>query len=128
MHFFTLTPRISEINVGGHVGNAVLPIWMEEARLPILNEALKWMASTDTHMVRHAAYDYERELLHRGEVEIRSVVKNVGTTSLTLYQEVWQNGQRGAAATTTIVFFNRAEKSKAALSTAARTYLEELIE
>lgn len=125
---FTLIPRISEINGGGHIGNAVLPIWLEEARLSILNETLKLMAPTDTHMIRHAAYDYERELRHRGDVEIRSAVKSVGTTSLTLYQEVWQNAQRAASATTTIVFFNRTANSKTALSSDARAYLEALIE
>ncbi|MDB6061063.1 MAG: thioesterase family protein [Verrucomicrobiaceae bacterium] len=126
---FTLIPRISEINSGGHVGNAVLPIWFEEARLQLLDEASQLTAADATSgwLVRHAAYEYEKELFYRGAVEIRSSVSKIGTTSITLHQEVWQNQLRAATATTTLVLVSLSGKSKLIISPASRAYLEKLI-
>ncbi len=126
---FIIIPRISEMGGGGHIGNAVLPVWFEEARLRFLDEATRLTPATGRlgWLVRHAAYDYEREVLYRGDVEIRSQVSRIGTTSLALQQEAWQNGERAVSATTTLVLFDLDAKSKVAASDATRRYLEALM-
>ena len=120
---FSITPRISEVNSGNHIGNQILPVWFEEARLSIMHQLLQHLTPSATHMVRHAAYDYARELRYGSDVEIRNGIAKTGTTSITFYQEAWQHGARAVTATTTIVLFDRNTNATTPLTATGREFL-----
>ena len=49
---------------------------------------------------------FKREIFHGTEVVVQTCVKKIGRTSLTLYQEVWQNDVMAAEATSVLVYVN----------------------
>lgn len=91
--------------------------------MPFLQEVALPSGPNCFWMVRHAAYDYRREIFHDAAVEIRSAVQSIGQTSATLYQEAWQHGECAVSATVTMVLFDSAAESKVAIPLASRSLL-----
>ena len=97
-------PRVTEINFAGHVSNTVLPVWYEEAchdffRHQLNNELFPYL------MIRMDQL-FKREMFHGTQVVVKTSVGKIGRTSLTLYQEVWQNDIKAAEATSVLVYIN----------------------
>lgn len=101
-HYETVfQPRATEVNFAGHVSNTVLPVWYEEAcqdffRHKLNDELFPYL------MVRMDQL-FKREIFHGTEVVVKSCVKKFGRTSLTLYQQVWQNDSMAAEASSVLV-------------------------
>lgn len=91
--------------------------------MPFLQEVALPSGPNCFWMVRHAAYDYRREIFHDAAVEIRSTVQSIGQTSATLYQEAWQHGECAVSATVTMVLFDSATETKVAIPLASRALL-----
>lgn len=120
---FTVTPHTGELGPTRHIVNTEPPVWFEEARVTFLREVALPAGPTCFWMVRHAAYSYQRELLHGADIEIRSTVQSIGQTSATLYQEAWQHGHCAVSATVTMVFYDTAAETKIAIPAASRALL-----
>ncbi len=60
----------------------------------------------------HTEYDYLDQIYYGFEVEIRTYIEKIGNTSVTVYQEAWQNEKlRGTGRATLVYFdFNKQEK------------------
>lgn len=59
-----------------------------------------------TTMIRRLEINYDREMNHRDEVTIRTGIEKLGETSITLLQEVWQDGRCRASAKVVECFFD----------------------
>ena len=93
MFVTTVNPRFGDMDVLGHINNAVPVVWFELARNPLLkvfDPALEFRRETFPLIVAHTDYDYTDQLYFQYEVEIRTWISRIGTKSFTVYHEAWQ--------------------------------------
>ncbi len=98
----------------GHVNNTSLPLWFETARNPvykIFNPGMDLNPKNWNLIMVHTEFDYIDQIFFGIEVEIRTYIEKVGTTSFTVYQEAWQMDKlRGTGRAILVEFdFNRQE-------------------
>jgi len=124
---YLLMPRHNEVG-GNHVRNTVPPIWFEEARFklyPIIQQLTSDTARFG--VVRHASYDYTRELFYGSEVKIITSVSHIGNSSASFYQQAWQNDKIAVTAETVLVMIDGERGGKLKLSSASCDYLKTLM-
>ncbi|MDR2718351.1 MAG: acyl-CoA thioesterase [Treponema sp.] len=93
MFTITVSPRFGDLDVLGHINNAVPVIWFETARNPlfqIFDSALELKRETFPLILAHADYDYVGQLYFQYEVEIKTWIARIGAKSFTVYHEAWQ--------------------------------------
>ena len=98
----------------GHVNNTSLPLWFETARNPvykIFNPGMDLNPKNWNLIMVHTEFDYIDQIFFGIEVDIRTYIEKVGTTSFTVYQEAWQMDKlRGTGRAILVEFdFNRQE-------------------
>ena len=127
MFEFQIIPREIEVS-SGHIPNTVTPTWFEHARTPLREKVTQLSGhSVFFGTVRHACYDFQRELFGGSEVIIRTWITRIGTSSATCRQEAWQFNERAVIAETILVAIDNLLRRKAPLSPTARAYLESLL-
>ena len=95
MFSLLINPRFCDTDAMGHINNTVVPVWFLEGResiLRIFNPNL----STE-----------EVSLVFGKPVEIRTYVLRIGTSSVLVGQEAWQEGELKATGTATMVNFDK---------------------
>ncbi|MCC2617628.1 acyl-CoA thioesterase [Aestuariibacter halophilus] len=114
----TFKVRFCETDGLAHVSNTVIVAWFETAREDIFRIFTPTL-SLDNWPLILASYqvDFHQQLFYGSPVEVRTYVSRMGNSSFDTYQEVWQNGQKCASGTTTLVHFDY-EANKAAPITA----------
>jgi len=96
MFVTTVNPRFGDMDVLGHINNAVPVVWFELARNPLLrvfDPALAFRRETFPLIIAHTDYDYVGQLYFQYEVEIKTWISRIGTKSFTVYHEAWQQGR-----------------------------------
>ena len=110
-----ITPRFGDIDALGHVNNVVLAAWFEQARTAIFrvfDPELRIDKKTFPLIMAHTDYDFVDQLFFQYEVEIRTGVARIGTKSLTVYHEAWQEGRLCSKGNAVIVYYDfNTEKS-----------------
>jgi acyl-CoA thioester hydrolase len=101
---FVLPIRFDDLDFQGHVNNAAVPVFLQEARVAFnkimqLGELLGVLRP----MVAGISIEYAAELTHPGSVEIHTGVTRIGRSSFTLHQIARQNGRSAIYAETTLV-------------------------
>jgi acyl-CoA thioester hydrolase len=121
-----IRPRFNDTDALGHINNASVATWFEEARLPIFRvfvpdlDIKKWNL-----IVARIQIDYRAQLHYQFDVQLKTQVLKLGTSSFTLTQSVHQNGTLAAEGTTTLVHFNYQEQRAVALSQSQRNTLSQ---
>jgi len=117
MYFeLTIRPRISETDMMGHINNVTPAIWLEEGRTYFFRDCLQGAASYPMPlMVRHLEVDYIDQLYFESEAKLLTGLKRIGNSSITLYQEIWQDGRLAVKGTTTIVHIDSESQRPAAV-------------
>lgn len=99
--------RFCETDALAHVSNTVVVAWFETAREPIFKifnpelDLQNWPLILASYKV-----DFLKQLFYGADVEIRTYISRLGNSSFDTYQEVWQNGEKCASGTTTMVNFD----------------------
>lgn len=112
-----LQPRFSETDALGHINNTVVPVWFETARVPVFeifnpSQNLKqWNL-----ILAKIEVNYVAQMSYNASVEIRTFVSRIGTSSLTLLQEVWQHEQKVAFGECVLVKFDYSNKQACPIS------------
>lgn len=112
-----LQPRFSETDALGHINNTVVPVWFETARVPVFeifnpSQNLKqWNL-----ILAKIEVNYVAQMSYNASVEIRTFVSRIGTSSITLLQEVWQQEQKVAFGECVLVKFDYINKQSSAIS------------
>jgi acyl-CoA thioester hydrolase len=57
-------------------------------------------------IIAHTNYDFVGQLLYRYEVEIRTWIARIGTKSITIYHEAWQEGRLCVKGNAVIVHYD----------------------
>ncbi len=103
-------PRFCDSDAAGHVNNTAVTQWLEAGRTDLY---ANYMPSDVHCMMRRLELDYDREMTHTQEVEIRTGTTKLGTKSVTLCQEVWQGGVCRARALVVDCWYDPATRTAA---------------
>lgn len=124
----TLQPRFSETDALGHVNNAVLPVWFEEARTPIFKLFSPGMDITDWHLiVAKIDVEFLAEIFYGKAVEIRTYLNKIGNSSMVVGHEAWQEGKIVSKGTAILVHFDHKAKVSKTIPETVRSTLEQHI-
>ena len=121
-----IQPRFAETDALGHINNAVLPVWFEQARTPFFEifiptlDVKKW-----TLILAKIEVEFVKEIIYGLNVEVRSFVEKIGNSSFVVYQESWQSEQLVAKGRATMVHFDHVEKKSMPISDEIRKQLNE---
>jgi len=99
----------------GHVNNTSIPLWFETTRnnlYKIFNPTMQLDSKTWNLIMVHTEFDYHDQIFFGESVEVRTYVESIGNTSVTVYQEAWQNNKLTASGKAILVYFdfNKQEK------------------
>jgi acyl-CoA thioester hydrolase len=119
-----ITPRISETNITRHIGHTVIPVWLEEGYEEIIRLFSRNLAEPSLITV-NMNMDFLHEIFFGKDAEILTSVKNVGTSSFVLYQEVYQDRKLCVRASTTLVHFDYATHKPDPIPKTFRDILQE---
>ena len=111
----TFSPRFSETDGMGHIGNTVIPIWFEAARDPIFQIFVPSMKMSDWNLIL-AGFNitFNAPTYYGKPVTILTSISRIGGSSFEVYQRCMQDGKLTAEGKTTMVHFDyKAEKSVA---------------
>lgn len=125
MFTYTLQPRFSETDGLGHINNAVLPVWLEEARTDlfrIFNPSLD--LSTWNLILKKYEIDFVAQIWRSEGIRIETSIQQIGTTSLTVLQRVVQSGKVVAVGKTVLVHFDYATARPTPIPEAIRAALQ----
>ncbi|MFC4766300.1 acyl-CoA thioesterase [Effusibacillus consociatus] len=103
----TIQPRVSETDGVGHINNTTVPVWFEAGRNEIFKMFMPDLSFDNWKMIIvNMNIDYIGQLFYGKEVEVLTWIKQIGNTSLVLYEELHQDNRLCAKGTATYVNFN----------------------
>jgi len=106
--------RYADTDRQGHVNNAVFSSFLETGRVELLYDPKNdLLASDSSFVIASLKLDFRQEIKWPGTVEIGTGLSNIGTSSMEVYQRLFQNDEWVAEARTIIVqVSNQSGKSK----------------
>ena len=107
-----LTPRFSDTDAMGHINNTAVAQWLEAGRTDFYMNHLEISTSK---VLRRIEVDYEREMSFRGKAVIRTGVERLSNKTVTLRQEVWQDGHCCVKAVVVECYFDPKTRTSAAM-------------
>ncbi|KZM41419.1 thioesterase [Marinomonas sp. SBI22] len=112
-----IVTRFSDTDGLGHINNTMLPVWFEGARNPIFQIFTPDLSLKKWQLIL-AKFDVEfhGELFYGEDIELRSGISRIGSSSFDVYQEAWQDGRKCASGTAVHVHFDHEEKASKPLS------------
>jgi len=120
--------RYADTDRQGHVNNALFATFLETGRVEILYDPDEPLAASGAEFViARLSLDFLGEVHWPGSVTVGTGVDEIGTSSLTLAQAIYQDDRCVAQAETVIVQMDSASRRSRPLSDAARSRLERLL-
>lgn len=98
--------RYNDLDPLGHVNNAAMAIFLEEARCRLITPRLKANGRHIDMVLASTAMDYRRELTYPGDVEVGTIATRIGRTSFSLAHGVFQAGHCAGTAELVLVVFD----------------------
>lgn len=101
-----INTRFCDTDALGHINNTNVPKWFEGARDPIFKwftpdlDVSKWrliLAKIDV--------SFHAQIYYGKEIELRTFVGRIGSSSFDVYQELWQENMKCASGTAVMVHF-----------------------
>ncbi|MDO6428158.1 thioesterase family protein [Thalassotalea sp. 1_MG-2023] len=111
-------PRFCDTDALGHINNTMIPIWFEGAR----NEVFKWF-TPDLNLQKWrlilAKIDatFHGQMYYEYEMEVRTYIGRIGSSSFDVYQELWQQNELKASGTAVMVHFDYQTQKTAKIPT-----------
>ncbi|HEX5792000.1 MAG TPA: thioesterase family protein [Rheinheimera sp.] len=112
-----IQPRFSDTDALGHINNTVFAVWFEGARQPVFKiftpslNLQQWPL-----IIASIKLDYHAQTLYGSEVELRTYISRIGSSSFDVYQEAWQHGVKTVSGTAVMVQFDYASNKALAIS------------
>ena len=119
-HHTPVQVRFVDTDALGHLNNTAYAVYAELARLEFLRETATEVSSL---ILAHLAIDFRKQVRFQDEVGVATWVEKVGTSSVTLYQEVYAAGEPAAEIRSVVVHFDYAAQRSTPLPEAVRASL-----
>lgn len=101
-HWTTVTLRYCDQDPIGHINNAAMAAFLEQARVALVYPLLRGASTGAAHLelvIARLVIDYLRELRFPGEVQVGSRIGRIGSKSFTLQHGVFKVGEEDCVAT-----------------------------
>ncbi|MDD2519788.1 MAG: thioesterase family protein [Kiritimatiellae bacterium] len=122
----TVTPRFGDVDGLRHINNTRLPLWFELGREPLFRLFNPGMQLDNWNLIMaHIDVDFIVPMGLGADIEIRTAVAKIGTTSFTVSQEAWQNGEMGARGSAVVVHYDFRNRRPLPIPEDIRTKLKE---
>ena len=129
MHETEIAPRFSETDALGHIGNTILPVWFESARSSVFAAVHPAMTLDDWPLiVARYEIDFRRQIFYTATVTVKTAIDRIGNSSLSIYQQAWQNQHLAAEGRTVMVYFDYASNNSVTIPDDIRARLAGLME
>lgn len=126
MFTVTVTPRFGDVDGFRHINNTVVPQWFELGRTPIYLPFRPDLDYDNWNLIlAHLDVDFRVPMVFGHDVEIRTHIARIGTSSITVYQEAWQQGQLCASGEAVVVHYDFAAKQPLPIPDEIRALLME---
>jgi acyl-CoA thioester hydrolase len=121
--------RFSDMDVQGHVNNAVFTTMLETGRTSLLGhpEIDAWNHQQYAYVLARLEVDYLAELRWPGLVHIGTAVKSIGKSSIVLAQGVFMDNVCALTAQSVMVQVSKTSHRPEPITEATRTILEKLM-
>ena len=126
MFYFELQPRFSDTDALGHISNTTLPVWFEQARMPLFRifhptlDVKAWPL-----IIARVEIDFVAQSFWHLPVEVRTGVGKVGNSSFQVVQEAWQDGKQIARGKAVLIHFDYETEKSVPISEEIRSQLTE---
>lgn len=121
----TITPRFCETDALGHINNVSYAAWLEQGRMRYFMTHLD--KDRNPFMMVKIEINYRNESFHGTDVEVHTFLSRLGNSSLTLSQNIYQNGNHVVESTTTLVNYDFDNKCSLAFDETQRAQLTALM-
>ncbi|NMP15664.1 thioesterase family protein [Thalassotalea sp. Y01] len=107
MFHYSVAPGFSDTDALGHINNAKLPVWFENARTPIFKlftpslDITKWPL-----ILAKIEVNFLAQIYYGQNIEVRTSIEKIGNASFTVYHELYQNQKKCADGRAIMVNFN----------------------
>ena len=127
MHEKQIEIRWRDLDAYRHVNNAVYATYLEECRDELVDGVLDEVGDAWDYVLARVAIDYRRELTQEdGTVVVRCAVGRIGTSSITLREEIrTMDGELSAEAEAVLVARNQKTGRSRPLTSAERAAFEQ---
>ena len=116
--------RYGDTDRQGHVNNAAFSTFLETGRVELLYDSQSPLAAEEVaFVIVNLNLNLLAEINWPGRVEIGTAVTNVGNSSVSLYQGLFQDGRIVATAETVIVQMNEQTRKSHPLTDKAKAFL-----
>lgn len=129
-HWTTVTIRYCDQDPIGHINNAAMAAYLEQARVALVYPLLHRFAGPQMELViARLTIDYLNELTFPGSVEVGSRIARLGGKSFILHHGVFKAGEETCAATAEciMVYFDVRKRSSVLPPAEVRAALEEFV-
>ena len=126
MFYFELQPRFSDTDALGHISNTTLPVWFEQARMPLFRIFHPTLdVKTWPLIIARVEIDFVAQSFWHLPVEVRTGIGKVGNSSFQAVQEAWQDGKRIARGKAVLIHFDYGTEKAVPIPQEARALLAE---
>jgi len=122
----TVSVRYNDLDPLGHVNNAALGIFLEEARCQLITPRIKAHGRHLDMVLAGVQMQYLKEMHYPGEVTVGTRVTRIGIKSFALAHGVFQDGVCTGTAELTLVFFDLDKRATVTPHPDVRAFLETL--
>lgn len=121
-----VTPRFGDVDGLRHINNTMLPVWFELGREPLFRYFNPDMRLESWNLIMaHIDVDFVLPMSLGSDIEIRTVVSKIGSSSFTVHQEAWQSGALGARGDAVLVHYDFQNRKPLPIPDAIRSQLQE---
>ncbi|MCW8091051.1 acyl-CoA thioesterase [Alteromonas sp. ASW11-130] len=116
--------RFYETDALAHVSNTVIVGWFEAAREPVFKmftptlDLKNWPLILASYQV-----DFHAQIFYGRPVSVKTYISRIGNSSFDVFQELWQNENKCASGTTTMVHFDYKNQQTCAIPDEVRSAL-----
>jgi acyl-CoA thioester hydrolase len=118
--------RFGDTDRFGHINNAAFATYLESARVDLLLDPAAPLGGM--FVIARLVLDFRAEMQWRGTVEIGTVVRRIGRSSVTFGHGIFKDGVCCATAECVVVLIDEATRRSTPLSEAVRARLGALSE
>lgn len=95
--------RFADTDAFGHLNNSAFAFYVEAARLDFFREVA---GVSDGLILAHLALDFRKQVRFGEEVVVRTQVERLGSSSITLSQRVYADGEVASEVRSVVVMFD----------------------
>lgn len=119
--------RYNDLDPLGHVNNAAMAIFLEQARCELVTPLLKAVSRDLDMVLATTTMAYLKELHYPGTVDIGTVATRIGSKSFALAHGVFQDGVCAGTANLVLVCFDLAQRQSTVPPPSVRALLSDLL-